>query len=285
MIDEPEITRWTAVDETPSPRAFIEYLDAVSSLTGIQRIKQQTFDRLQAGEGDHLLDVGCGAGDDVRALGQLVGNTGRVVGFDVSATMIEEARLRSSSLNLPIEFCLGDAEILDFPDETFTGCRTDRVLVHLDDPARTLSEMVRVLRPGGRLVVFDFDWETLIVDAPDRALTRRLLNSFCDQGASRWIGRQLRGLVSSLALTEIDVAAGTLEFVDYTQANRVLLFDATAKKAVAERLVAEAEAERWLQDLENSHAEGRFFAALTGFCVSGRKPDARAEPGSIEERP
>jgi len=240
---------------------------------------------LQAGEGDHLLDVGCGAGDDVRTLAQLVGKTGRVVGVDLSATMIQEARLRTTGLNLPIEFRLCDADSLDFLDETFTGCRTDRVLVHLDDPARTLSEMVRVLRPGGRLVVFDFDWETLIVDAPDRALTRRLLNSFCDQGASRWIGRQLRGLVSSLALTEIDVAAGTLEFVDYTQANRVLLFDATAKKAVAERLVAEAEAERWLQDLENSHAEGRFFAALTGFCVSGRKPDARAEPGSIEERP
>ena len=180
LTDQPEITRWTALDETPSPSAFIEYLDAVSSLTAIQRIKQQTFDRLQAGVGDHLLDVGCGAGDDVRALAQRVGKTGRVVGFEVSATMIEEARRRSSGLNLPIEFCLGDADRLDFPNETFTGCRIDRVLVHLDDPLRTLSEMVRVLRPGGRLVAFDFDWETLIVDAPDHALTRRLLNFFCD---------------------------------------------------------------------------------------------------------
>jgi ubiquinone/menaquinone biosynthesis C-methylase UbiE len=284
MIDEPEITRWTAVDETPSPRAFIEYLDAVSSLTGIQSIKQQTFNRLLAREGDHLLDVGCGAGDDVRALAQLVGNSGRVVGFDVSATMIEEARLRSSSLNLPIEFCLGDADSLHFPNDTFTGCRTDRVLVHLDDPFRTVSEIVRVLRPGGRLVVFDFDWETLIVDAPDRALTRRLLNSFCDQGTSRWIGRQLRGLFSSLALTEIDVTAETLMFVDYAQANRVLMFGATAKKAVAEGLVTAGEAERWLQDLERSQAEGRFFAALTGFCVSGRKPVASVEPGGTGER-
>jgi ubiquinone/menaquinone biosynthesis C-methylase UbiE len=283
MIDAPEITRWTAVDETPSPRAFIEYLDVVSSVTGIQRIKQQTFDRLQVREGDHLLDVGCGAGDDVRELAQLVGNTGRVVGFDVSARMIEEARLRSSGLNLPIEFCLGDADRLDFPDETFTGCRIDRVLVHLDDPLRALAEMVRVLRPGGRLVAFDFDWETLIVDAPNRALTRRLANFFCDQGPSRRIGRQLRGLFSSLALTEIDVAAGTLEFVDYPQANRVLMFEATAKQAVAAGLASEDEADRWLQDLETSHALGRFFAALTGFCVSGRKSVSSAEPASLGE--
>jgi ubiquinone/menaquinone biosynthesis C-methylase UbiE len=280
MIDEPEITRWTAVDETPAPRAFIEYLDAVGSLIGIQRIKQQTFDRLKAGEGDHLLDVGCGAGDDVRALAELVGYTGRVVGFDVSAIMIEEARRRSSGLNLPIEFCLGDADSLNFPNATFTGCRIDRVLVHLDDPPRTLAEMVRVLRPGGRLVAFDFDWETLIVDARDRALTRRLTNFFCDQGPSRRIGRQLRGLFSSLALTAIEVTAGTLEFVDYVQANQVLMFEKTAKQAVANRSVTEMEGESWLQELENSHAEGRFFAALTGFCVSGRKPDARAEPGT-----
>jgi ubiquinone/menaquinone biosynthesis C-methylase UbiE len=284
MTDEPEITRWTAVDETPAPRAFIEYLDAVNSLTGIQRIKQQIFDRLQPGEGDQLLDVGCGAGDDVRALAQLVGKTGRVVGVDLSATMIQEARLRSTGLNLPVEFRLCDADRLDFPDETFTGCRTDRVLVHLDDPFRTLSEMVRVLHPGGRLVACDFDWETLIVDAPDRALTRRLLNSICDQGASRWIGRQLRGLFSSLALTDVDVAAATLEFVDFPQANRVLTFDAHAKQAVAARLVTEAEAEGWLAGLARSHAAGRFFAALTGFCVSGRKPVARAESNNIEER-
>jgi ubiquinone/menaquinone biosynthesis C-methylase UbiE len=283
MIVEPEIRRWTAVDETPAPRAYIEYLDAVSSVRGIQRIKQQTFDRLQAVEGDHLLDVGCGAGDDVRALAQLVGNTGRVVGFDVSATMIEEARQRSSRLNLPIEFCLGEADRLDFPDETFTGCRIDRVLVHLADPLRTLAEMFRVLRPGGRLVVFDFDWETLIVDAPDRALTRRLRNFFCDQGPSRCIGRQLRGLVSSLGLTEIDVAAETLELVDFPQANRVLMFEVTAKQAVAEGLATEAEAKRWLEDLAK-HAQGRFFAALTGFCVSGRKPAASAAPGRFVER-
>jgi ubiquinone/menaquinone biosynthesis C-methylase UbiE len=279
MTEEPEIRRWTAVDEAASPRAYIEYLDAVGSLAGIQRIKRRTFDRLQAREGDHLLDVGCGAGDDVLALAEFVGHGGRVVGFDVSATMIEEARRRSAGLRLPIEFCLGEAEILDFPDETFTGCRIDRVLVHVDDPLRTVSEMVRVLRPGGRLVAFDFDWETLIVDAPDRALTRRLFNFFCDQGADRWIGRRLPGLFASAALTEIDVAAETLQFVDYKQANRVLMLETTAKQAVAAGAAGEAEAERWLQDLEKRHAEGRFFAALTGFCVGGRKPIASAEPG------
>lgn len=282
MSDTLESKHWTVVDQTPAPRAFIEYLDAVSSLPGIQRIKQQTFDRLEACEGDHLLDVGCGTGDDVRVLAQLVGNSGRVAGVDPSAAMIREACRRSSGLNLPIEFHVCDAARLDFPDETFTGCRTDRVLVHLHDPLRTLSEMVRVLRPGGRLVVFDFDWETLIVDSPHRALTRRLLNSFCDQGGSRWVGRQLRGLFSSMALAEINVTAETLGFADFTQANRVLMFDAAVKKAVAEGMASREEAGRWLQDLESSHAQGRFFAALTGFCVSGTKPAASAESDGTE---
>jgi len=272
MTTEYLATQWGAVDQANEPHAFISYLDAVSALEAIQRIKQRTYDLLQVRDGYRLLDVGCGAGDDVQGLAQRVGVRGSVVGVDCSETMLAEARKRIIGLNLPVTFYLGDAQNLKFADNTFDGCRAERVFVHLIRPERALAEMVRVARSGARIAVFDVDWETLIVDVPDRTITRKLLNSLCDSSGSRWIGRQLRRLFTEANLIEVQVIAETLIFTDYIQANRVFQLHETAAQAQAAEVVSSAEAKQWLNDLEQAAERGNFFAAATGFCVSGRKP-------------
>ncbi len=95
MANEYTVTRWGAVDRATDPSAFVSYLDTVTTLETVQRMKQRTYDLLQVREGHHLLDVGCGLGDDVRALAQQVGTAGRVVGVDCSETMVAEARKRA----------------------------------------------------------------------------------------------------------------------------------------------------------------------------------------------
>jgi ubiquinone/menaquinone biosynthesis C-methylase UbiE len=272
MTTEFMATQWGAIDQATEPCAFIRYLDAVSALETIQRIRRRTYDLLQIREGYRLLDVGCGLGDDVRALAQRVGCTGHVIGVDCSETMVAEARNRLVGLNLPVELRVGDARHLKFAADTFDGCRAERVFVHLSCPEQVLAEMVRVARPGARVVVFDVDWETLVVDAPDCALTRKLLNFLCDGSGSRWIGRQLRRLFLEAGLTDIGVFAETLMFTDYVQANRVFQLQETAVQAEAAGIVSSREANQWLNDLEQAQQRGSFFAAATGFCVCGRKP-------------
>ena len=88
-------------------------------------------------------------------------------------------------------------------DAAFDGCRIDRVLQHIADPAAAIGEMVRVLRPGGVLVAFDNDWETLTVDSADRALTRSVLNAWCDRFPSGWIGRRLVPLFLQSGLGDV----------------------------------------------------------------------------------
>jgi ubiquinone/menaquinone biosynthesis C-methylase UbiE len=63
---------------------------------------------------------------------------------------------------------------LPFPDATFDVCRAAQLLEHLPDAGRALSEMIRVTRRGGRVVVFDFDWNTLTIDHPDKETTEPL---------------------------------------------------------------------------------------------------------------
>jgi ubiquinone/menaquinone biosynthesis C-methylase UbiE len=265
------------VDRTTDLGFFVHYLDTASAHEQVQAFKRRTFELLGVKPGSHLLDLGCGPGDDGRALAQMVGRTGRVVGVDSSGAMITEARKRAEGLTLPVEYIVGDAHRLDFADSTFDGCRAERVFQHVDNPQQVLREMARVIRPGGWVVVLDPDFETLIIDTHDdthdRALTRRILNFRCDQIVRNgWIGRQLPALFRAAQLSDVTVTAETWLPTEYTLAAQVLRLREHTERAREAGVVSAAEAVSWLGALEEVGKTGRFFAAMTFFFVSGRKP-------------
>src|SRR5262249_7577201 len=136
------------VDATANPSSHVRYLETVSALQRMHAFKQRSVDLLDIQPGAHVIDVGCGVGDEVRLMSPRVGREGRAVGMDSSAVMLAEARRRSEGLDLPAEFHVGDVVRLDYLDNTFDGCRVERVLQHLDDPQRALQELVRVAKPG-----------------------------------------------------------------------------------------------------------------------------------------
>lgn len=82
--------------------------------------------------------------------------------------------------------------------------------MHLEAPEGALAEMIRVCRPGGKVVVFDFDWDTLVVDHPDRASTRKVLDLMTDSLRSGRIGRRLPGMVEAAGLGEVSIAPHTV---------------------------------------------------------------------------
>jgi ubiquinone/menaquinone biosynthesis C-methylase UbiE len=260
------------IDRSADPAEFVRVLDTLTALDFIRAYKRRTFELLGVQPGDSVLDLGSGTGDDVQELGRLVGPSGRVVGVDRSETVIAEARERVRGSVLPVEFQLADAYALPFPDAAFNVCRADRVFHHLEQPRQAFGELFRVTRPGGRLLLFDPDFETAIVDAPDRDLTRRLLNFYCDGYQDGWMGRRLWGLFREAGLTEIVVEPVPVLLTDLSQANAVLALQDTVGRAGAAGVVSEAEGAEWLDDLRTASEQGRFFAAITAFIVIGRKP-------------
>lgn len=231
--------------------------------------KPRSFELLALEAGDHVLDVGCGTGEDACALAGLWPGVA-VLGIDASETKIAEALARTLGIPRPVEFRVGDAHRLDFEDATFDACRADKVFHHLDEPGKAFAEMVRVARPGGRVVVSDADYETLVVDAPDRALTRRILNGFCDGLPHGWLGRRLPGFYADAGLAEIAVVPATAVVLSYDE--DVLHLAEKAEDACRAGVIAPAEAARWRAGLAEADRAGRFFCAVTVFTVSGRKP-------------
>src|SRR5690242_11979728 len=107
----------------------------------------------QAGADDTILDVACGPG----LLACAFARTARhVTGVDLTPAMIERARALQRSEGLAnLSWQVGDVTSLPFPDGSFSLAFTRYSFHHLLDPADVLAEMVRVTRPGGRVVVAD----------------------------------------------------------------------------------------------------------------------------------
>ena len=106
--------------------------------------------------GEAILDLGCGAGFDAFIAAQLVGPAGRVVGIDLTSEMLAmaEAGLKEAEFS-NVEFRLAQVEDLPFPEESFDVALSNGVLNLIPDKPRALSEVFRVLRPGGRLQACD----------------------------------------------------------------------------------------------------------------------------------
>jgi arsenite methyltransferase len=107
-------------------------------------------------KGEQVLDVGCGAGVDTIIASMMTGPTGRVVGIDIVPEMIEKAEtnLKMTDRN-NVTFQKTSGEDLPFPETTFDIVISNGVINLIPDKERALSEIFRVLKPGGRLAAAD----------------------------------------------------------------------------------------------------------------------------------
>lgn len=262
------------VDSATNFAAFSGCLELIESLPFFAEGKRETYALLGAAPGRRFLDVGCGLGDDVAALAGLVAPGGTVVGVDGSNAMVEEARRRHGGIE-GLSFEVANAAGLPFDDASFDGARIDRVLQHIADPAPVIREMARVLRPGGMLVAFDNDWETLTVDSPDAAVTRAVVNAFCDRFPSGWIGRRMFSLFLDAGLRDVVACPKTLVLHDLDVADRIYSLAATARQLADAGAVGRDDATRWWDGLRSAHDRGHFFCSYTGFQVRGTRAGKR----------
>ena len=237
-----DVTQFSTIDGTKEPEFFRRFVDAANRSPGIIASKTAILAGLRLKGGEKVLDLGCGLGDDAFEMARLVGSQGRVVGLDASETMISEARQRAQARDLTVQFEIGDAQALRFEDDTFDACRAERMLMHVPDADRAIHEMVRVTRPGGRLSVFDLDFETLMIDSPYVEITRRITRSFCDGLKNGWIGRQLSRLLKQRGIADISAAPHT---VVMSCPELELLLSGHLDHAQNAGIITAADAEKW----------------------------------------
>ena len=262
---------WKQVDQTGDADSFVAYLDDAARRGRDRRLER--LRRLEVGVGDAVLDVGCGAGDLVIDLASEIAPGVRAVGVDASETMIATARDRTAARGVAVEFVVGDAHALRFVSGTFDAVHCTRVLQHLDDPGLAMREMARVLKPGGRLVVSEPDWDAFVLASDDISIARAVRDAMGAALRQPDVGRRLRSLAAAAGLHQVEFSIDALLPLSTLEA-AIQAFDLRARlnEATALGTVEPEAALRWWQGLERDDQDGIFTLAVIACQLIAQKP-------------
>ncbi len=250
---------------------FIERLDNMHAADGFRAYKRDTFARLRLASGMRIADVGCGAGDDANTLAKIVGTSGHVTGFDMSAGMVAEAAARHTGC-AQLSFAQATADKLGLPDNSLDAIRADRVFVHIPDPDAAIAEMLRVLKPGGRIVISEPDMPGFWVASDDYVTTAIIVGAVARSCVNPFIPRDLWNKFSDLGLTDVEFQCQMYPSFDLQMVNKVLDFNAVVQMLTAKNILTAPQAETWLGDQLARGQNGRFVAGLCIMVTSATKP-------------
>lgn len=154
--------------------------------------------------GERILDIGTGPGLLAFDIARLVGDAGRLVGLDAAPAMITMAKTRLAAL--PQAECIeGDATALGFADASFDAAVSTQVYEYVADMPKALAELHRVLRPGGRALILDTDWRSIVWHSSDPERMERVLACWDDHLADPHLPARLRPLLTRAGFATLRV--------------------------------------------------------------------------------
>jgi len=257
------------LDNSPDADYLIASMDVMSSLDSIQAIKKRAIEAMSLKNGDIVLEVGCGHGEDAETIGQIVGDAGSVIAVDLSYRMIEEAKHRSKQAN--VYYSMGDANHLNYPAWHFAACHADRLLVSHENYRELFKKIIPLIRPGGTICFTDVDALSIIISPYNKA-TKTVLDQIHQSFVNSYIGRELPALFIQEGLRDIMVIPEVSMVRSFEVMNKIFDFKKIAAEAIKADKLTQEKSKQWENTMRTADKEGKFLYCITFFTVLGRVP-------------
>ena len=232
------------------------------------RQREVLFDALGLKAGERLLEVGSGNGIFCQEAWERMAQSGAIVGVDYSEDMVEMAASRCPHA----EFLQADACHLPTADHQFDATVLAQVLCFVDDVEKAVSELYRTLKPGGRLVILDTDWDSLVWPCEDRALYEKLLEWIVRPYTSSHVPSVLSGILKRAGFEITGRFAHPIVNWELNQDNYsgqlVAYFSTMAEDDGPQHLSA---LNHWVSDLEARSKRGEYLFSLCRYVFCAQK--------------
>lgn len=247
-------------------------LEVLYGTPDVLRRRGLVRDALRARPDERILDVGCGPGFYLAEILEDVGSQGSVVGVDPSPDMLAVAAGRTDGLG-KVELHEADAVSLPVNDADVDGAISVQTLEYVQDATRALAEMYRVLRPGGRIVVWDVDWDTVSWQSSDSDRMRRVLGAWNEHLVHPSLPRTLGSRMRSVGFADVRFDGHVFATAERSDSYGGAFMVSTISNFVVGRQgVTADEIDAWKADLRSLNARGEYFFSCVQFCFAGTKP-------------
>jgi len=244
-------------------------LEAVYLTADLVAQRRTVLTLLAAQPGERIVDVGCGPGLLAADLAAAVGPGGEVLALDVSESMVAMASRRCAG-STHVRTGQAHANALPAPDGASDAVVCTQVLEYVPDVAGALREFARVLRPGGRLLLMDTDWESCVWHSGDPARMRRMIDAWDSHCAHPHLPGRLVPMLREAGFTALRVSVHPL--VTHTRFAGTFcegMVDSLARHAVRTAQVDAETVAQWRDDLLRIDADGRTFFSLNRHLFMG----------------
>jgi ubiquinone/menaquinone biosynthesis C-methylase UbiE len=241
-------------------------IQLIYSTPDVVQQRAEVLALLAAQPGERVLDIGSGPGFLVASLADAVGPGGAVHGLDQSAPMNTVARdLVGARPGVSIDE--GDALTLPYPDGAFDAAVSTQVYEYVADIARALAELRRVLRTGGRALLLDTDWDSVVWHVADRERHRRVMDAWEEHLVHPHLPADLPGQLRRAGFRVTGRHLIPLFNPTYEQNTYSALIMETIAQFVAGRKgVTQAVVEAWMADLRERGAEDSYLFSVNRYC-------------------
>jgi len=246
-------------DEAPARRIV-----ALSETVEMQDQRRRVIDLLAPEPGSRVLDVGCGPGHLAAELAEAVGSTGRVCGADVSEEMLALADRPD------VEFVHLKGVPMPFEDNAFDAAVATQVYEFVEPLADALGELYRVLRTGGRVVILDTDWDSVVWRSSDDARMGRVLDGWRRRVADPHLPRVLTRCLREAGFEVARRDAFTIfDPNGHQNSYSYLQIEHLGASAIG---VAAEEVQAWAADLRELASRGEYFFSVNRYLFLATKP-------------